>query len=466
MGRPVSLMLLLTVIFAAVFLAAPVYADGFNTVVEDVRIRLRLDYPTEVKAGSCFSITSDVVALGALSDLTVTLKVVRHGDSGSTVLLDTKLIDYASVSAGFEQLKTLTLCTSSDSSDSFIEANMTATYTVGSESYKTKSVFFMAIIRSKTYSELSAELSSANAQIALLRDEVDRLEDEVRRLNDEISSLRTRLESAESETDELRRAHQALLEEHAELTARYNDLLSDFEALKESFDSLNDKYISLLIDYGSLRGTYESLKQSFEALQSSHESLRKDYEDTSRNLSSLQSLYNDLLSRHEGLKKSYDDSIKSIGSLEGALKEREREASLLRANLEGALSESSLVKSLAAAQAAGIAVLGALTYVRKRGRGGSEARRSEDGGSGRPDEGAGTGVGRENHGNNPGEDEQGGGRVQRVLSGRRVTIPSDMAEKLGLKVGDNVAVSLLRDCLAIRRLEPAEEENRPLPGPS
>jgi len=459
--KPVNFMFLFTAVVMAVSIATPVYADGFNTVVEDTRIRLRLDYPPEVKAGSCFSITSDIVVLGDLAGLKVTIKIVQQGDSGGTVILDTKLLDELSVSAGFEHLRTLNLCLPSSSSNPFLEANITATYTAGDTSYKTKSVLFMSIVRSKTYSELSAELSSANAWINFLRDEIKRLEGEVRRLSDEVSSLKARLESAESMANDLRSKYQDLLGKHTELSAKYSELVSNYKSLKESFDSLNERYLSLLMDYGSLKGTYESLRASFETLQSSYEELRKDYGDVSRKLSSLQSLYSDLSSRHEELKKSYEESIKTIGSLQGALREREREAALLRANLEGAVSESSLAKSLAAAQAAGIALLGAYTYMRRRTKKSVETRRDE-GKQGNPNPAPSEGEGPDNPGN-PGSVDA---RIQRVLSGRRITIPSDIAERMGLRIGDAVSVSLLKDYLAVKRLEPAEGEDQHPPGPS
>jgi DNA repair exonuclease SbcCD ATPase subunit len=294
--------------------AASAVPGGFNILVEDSRLKVRLTYPPEVEIGSCFNVQIEVTALSALEDLNLRLKVTYFYDAGSQVLYDQLLIDTLDV-AGPQVvlLKNIVLCIPSPVRiDPFLEARLTTSYTIDTTTIGLTNTFYLSTVRQISYERLSSMLASANQEVSRLRAEVDRLRSELGRLE-------ARLQDAASREEQLKANLQALTLENQRLRDKIAELQTLSEALGRQLSALNDRYTALLKDYSALDERNKSLMDSYLALQKSFEELRRDYEAVSRDLASMRSMYSDLQARHEGLRSSYEGAVKTIGELQGRL---------------------------------------------------------------------------------------------------------------------------------------------------
>jgi predicted nuclease with TOPRIM domain/bifunctional DNA-binding transcriptional regulator/antitoxin component of YhaV-PrlF toxin-antitoxin module len=448
--RPLLLALELAILLLMIGAASAV-PGGFNILVEDSRLKVRLTYPPEVEIGSCFNVQIEVTALSALEDLNLRLKVTYFYDAGSQVLYDQLLIDTLDV-AGPQVvlLKNIVLCIPSPVRiDPFLEARLTTSYTIDTTTIELTNTFYLSTVRQISYERLSSMLASANQEVSRLRAEVDRLRSELGRLE-------ARLQDAASREEQLKADLQALTLENQRLRDKIAELQTLSEALGRQLSALNDRYTALLKDYSALDERNKSLMDSYLALQKSFEELRRDYEAVSRDLTSMRSMYSDLQARHEGLRSSYEGAVKTIGELQGRLGEVERQKGVLEGMLSQALGESGFLRNVAVAQGVGIAALGgglglwAITRRRRRPPAPSTAPQPPPSQPSSPQPQA-----------NPpsttalteGEEvvaqESSEEAVQKVISGRRVTIPSRLAERLGLSIGDHVKISLLGERIVL-----------------
>ncbi len=431
-------------------------ATGYNIVVEDGRIKVRITYPPEVEIGSCFNIQIEVTALSALEDLSLRLKITYFHDTGSQVLFNQLLINTLDVAAPSVVLfRNIGLCIPAPVRvDPFLEAKITTSYTYDSSTVDLANTFYLSTVRRVSYERLSSMLASANQELSRLRSEVERLRSEVGRLE-------TRLQEMARREEHLRDDLQHLAEENRRLREKLAELQALNENLGRQLTEMTERYTALLKDYSALDERNKGLMESYLALQKSFEGLRRDYEAVSRDLASLRSLYSDLQSRHEGLRSSYEGAVKTIGELQGRLSELERQKGVLEGMLSQALGESGFLRNVAVAQGVGLAVIGgglgfwALTRRRRRGttqpiaQPATQQPPTSPPATQPPASAAKepVSVAAETVGNGAGgsAEEPSEEAVQKVISGRRVTIPSRLAERLGLAIGDHVKISLLGD---------------------
>jgi len=141
------------------------------------------------------------------------------------------------------------------------------------------------------------------------------------------------------------------------------------------------------------------------------------------------------------------------------------------AMLDNALRERNVFSNIVIAQAIGLGGLGALyLFERKR------ARRSPspatpsvhvpEGGSGEPPSSEVSSAPAQSELQS--QENGNGGMVQKVISGRRITIPKKVAELLGVDVGDQVELGVIGDALMVRKLRRPADGQPPaeLDGPS
>ncbi|MEM1517936.1 MAG: hypothetical protein QXI27_02240 [Nitrososphaerota archaeon] len=400
-------------------------ANGFN-VLKDDNLMIKLSYPVEAEVESCIKINVEVTTLRAVENLTVILKLTYVADSTLNKFFDKKLIDNVDTD-GPELVysKTLNVCLPTVTKpDPYVKAEVAATYSTIDDS-NLYGAFYMLTVRSPTYSQLLSQYNEAKKTIDALKSE--------------ISGLKLQIELLNNELDSAREANAVLSAKLFMINKNYEELKKKYEEVLKKYEDLNTQYINLVQDYGSLKGTYEVLMKNYETLQKDYQDIRRDYELVSRELSTLQAFYNDLKVRHSDLQESYGEAVKMIGELKGIADERERNLNILQAMLSQAASEGNIVKSLAAAQAVGLAGIGGYLVYRKK----AEKRRP---------------VEKTKEENKVSSSEDSSVKVSeakqdatssvdikitkplKILSGRRVTIPMKIADELGLKVGDLVRV--------------------------
>jgi len=179
------------------------------------------------------------------------------------------------------------------------------------------------------------------------------------------------------------------------------------------------------------------------------------------------------------LDSAHQEAVKQIGSLTGALEERGRQMDALMAMLDNALRERNVFSNIVIAQALGLGGLGALYLIERRRfrRSGPSAAPSvkvPEGGSGGPSaNGANTpslqsAQGAQSQTDLQSQENGNGGLIQKVISGRRITIPKKLAELLGVDVGDQVELGVIGDALMVRKYrKPADGQPPAEPdGPS
>jgi len=459
---PVASGALLRAVLAASLMAfaltAPTaYALAYNITVEDARIKVRFTYPPEVEVGSCFNVQIEVTALSPLNDLYLRLKIIYFYDSTSQTLFDGVLIDHLDVSGpGVILFRNIGLCIPSNAAaDPWLEARLSLSYLTDTTPVEISNTFYLSTVRRVSYERLSERLDDANRELSSLRSEVSRLRSEV-------AALKAMLDEAGKREEGLR----AKIEELSRLKDELEGRLARAEALRgeleKQLSELRDRYNQLLADNAALHERNRGLAESYATLQKVYEELRRDFDAVSRDLSAARALYDDLQSRHESLRQSYEGSVKAVGQLEGKLGELQRQRDVLEAMLNQAAGESGFYRSLAVGQGVGLIALGggmaALALFRRRGRppGTQSPMPSQqpprDAAQHRP-----TGAEQEMAGADQEEAQQlareeGSARgevVQKVISGRRITIPSRLAEKIGISIGDAIRIGLVGDKLVL-----------------
>lgn len=412
-----------SILIFAMLVSTTSAASGFNYIKDD-GVMIKLSYPVEVENNSCFKITVEITTLTAVENLTVTLKLTYIADSTSSKFFDKKLV--SNVDTDGPELvysSTISVCLPTITKpDPYVKGEVTAKYINADDEYILSDTFYMTTVRTPSYSKLQSMYNDAKKEIDALKSE--------------ISELKLHIDSLSKELDSAKYDNVVLITKLSILDKDYSELKKKYEDLQKKYDDLNSVYINLVKDYGSLRGTHESLMKNYEALQEDYQSLRRDYELVSRELTTIQTIYNDLKARYLNLQENYGEAIKTIGELKGIADEREKNLNVLQAMLSQAASEGSIIKSLAAAQSVGLAGIGIYLLYKRKGEKRGQIVKADDKENSRPEDSSlkTTGVKQDTTSNVELKES----RPLKILSGRRITIPMNIAEELGLRVGDSV----------------------------
>jgi len=447
-------------------------AITFNSLIDDGKLAVTLNYPSEVKRGTCFNVRVEVNALTAMSDLNVTLVIELRSGPSVYVLFTGKVVDDWSGGPGPVTNSIVGACVTSSHPTGVIVLRTSIEYNIGSDRLTLVSSFLMGLARDTTYDELAALYSAAQNEISRLRSAVDDLRREAERLRARISELMSEVSALNARLDALRERYERLQSDYASLLSRYQEL-------QQSYAKLQDDYENLTRQHEALRATNSELRKAYDALQKELETLRAEYAELQKQHASLTALHEDLKRRYAQLDSAHQEAVKQIGSLTGALEERGRQMDALMAMLDNALRERNVFSNIVIAQALGLGGLGALYLIERRRfrRSGPSAAPSvkvPEGGSGGPSaNGANTpslqsAQGAQSQTDLQSQENGNGGLIQKVISGRRITIPKKLAELLGVDVGDQVELGVIGDALMVRKYrKPADGQPPAEPdGPS
>jgi predicted nucleic acid-binding Zn-ribbon protein len=447
-------------------------AITFNSLIDDGKLAVTLNYPSEVKRGTCFNVRVEVNALTAMSDLNVTLVIELRSGPSVYVLFTGKVVDDWSGGPGPVTNSIVGACVTSSHPTGVIVLRTSIEYNIGSDRLTLVSSFLMGLARDTTYDELAALYSAAQNEISRLRSAVDDLRREAERLRARISELMSEVSALNARLDALRERYERLQSDYASLLSRYQEL-------QQSYAKLQDDYENLTRQHEALRATNSELRKAYDALQKELEKLRAEYAELQKQHASLTALHEDLKRRYAQLDSAHQEAVKQIGSLTGALEERGRQMDALMAMLDNALRERNVFSNIVIAQALGLGGLGALYLIERRRfrRSGPSAAPSvkvPEGGSGGPSaNGANTpslqsAQGAQSQTDLQSQENGNGGLIQKVISGRRITIPKKLAELLGVDVGDQVELGVIGDALMVRKYrKPADGQPPAEPdGPS
>ena len=447
-------------------------AITFNSLIDDGKLAVTLNYPSEVKRGTCFNVRVEVNALTAMSDLNVTLVIELRSGPSVYVLFTGKVVDDWSGGPGPVTNSIVGACVTSSHPTGVIVLRTSIEYNIGSGRLTLVSSFLMGLARDTTYDELAALYSAAQNEISRLRSAVDDLRREAERLRARISELMSEVSALNARLDALRERYERLQSDYASLLSRYQEL-------QQSYAKLQDDYENLTRQHEALRATNSELRKAYDALQKELEKLRAEYAELQKQHASLTALHEDLKRRYAQLDSAHQEAVKQIGSLTGALEERGRQMDALMAMLDNALRERNVFSNIVIAQALGLGGLGALYLIERRRfrRSGPSAAPSvkvPEGGSGGPSaNGANTpslqsAQGAQSQTDLQSQENGNGGLIQKVISGRRITIPKKLAELLGVDVGDQVELGVIGDALMVRKYrKPADGQPPAEPdGPS
>jgi len=405
--RIIELMVLITLVTSVA--ATSAWGYGYSVLEDD--IEFRVDYPVEMKIDTCSTVTFWMKAAQNLTDLLVVLTIYYHSDSSANPLYSNTIISEDSVEAGWTESKSIQICVPrATPKDPYVRAQLEISYELNGTDKELRYEWYMSIVRSKTYDELESEIADLKNTIKDLENQIEDLQSE---LDEKIESL----QNLQGDYEELLTNYSSLLEKYQQLKSSFNALSEEYQQLEDEYQSLKDSHHATLVDLEKLKTKYELLMKDYGDLEEKYSSLLKDYETTLSELKSYKSLYLDLKSRHESLQSRHNELIAEVSSLRQRLSDLEEDYGALSKIYEATLGESNLTKNILFAQTAAVAAgLGAYAIMHKRyGRRGSESLESPKEGNGEK-------------------------KVQKVLSGRRITIPSEVAAKLGLKEGDQVEV--------------------------
>ncbi len=414
----------LIALLATVIMASS--AQGFSTIEND--LEYRLDYPIEIKTGSCVTLSFWMKASKTLADVTVSLSIFYHRDSRVDTLYSGVVLSEGLLTAGSTRSKSISICIPREApAEPYLRAKVQFYYN-GSE--RLSHEWYMSVVRNLTYEDLESEISK-------LRGKVSNLENELREKCQELNHLREDYKTLLASYSSLQESYQKLKEEYLRLKDDYQDLQEEYSSLQNSYNSLSDKHQSALLDLERARTLYESLMKQFDKLEEQYRLLLKDYESTLSELRTYKAMYEDLKSRHDDLRSRHDVLIAEASQLRQRLADLEEDYSYLNRVYEATLGESSLTKNILLAQtaavAAGVGIYAALS--RKIPKKPRSLETAEEGNSEK--------------------------KVQKVLSGRRITIPSDAAAKLGLREGDLVEIDYGNGSIIIKPVEKKEPEFKP-----
>ncbi len=464
MERSVLPMSLATVLLIGALLLPSGSAITFNSLIDDGKLAVTLNYPSEVKRGSCFNVRVEANALTAMSDLNVTLVVELRSGPSVYVLFSGKVVDDWSGGPGPVVNNIVGACVTTSHPAGLIVVRVSIEYHIGAARLTLESSFLMGYARDTTYDELAALYSAAQSEISRLRSVVE----DMRR---EVAGLRARISELMSDLSAMGARYDALRERYDRLQSEYTELLSRYQELQQRYSKLQSDYEDLKRLHEALQATESELRKAYGALREELEKLRADYAELQKQHASLTALHEDLKRRYEQLDSAHQEAVRQIGSLTGSLEERGKQMEALMAMLDNALRERNVFSNIVIAEALGLGGLGALYLFERRRLRRSETSasapvRAPEGGSGGPSETEAVSA--------PAQVEQlaqengNGGMVQKVISGRRITIPKKVAELLGVDVGDQVELGVIGDALMVRKLrKPADGQPPAEPdGPS
>lgn len=414
----------LPALLAALIMAS--YAQGFSAVEND--LEYRLDYPVEIKTGTCSAINFWMKASKTLTDVTVSLSVFYHRDSRVDTLYSEAILSESMLAAGSTKSKSISICVPRGvPTDPYLRAKIQFYYN-GSE--RLSQEWYMSIVRDETYDELRSEVNKLRGTVSSLENELKKRDEKLSQLQDDYNTLLASYIS-------LKESYRKLKEDLAKLEDDYRNLQKDYSSLQNSYESLRDKHQSTLLNLERINALYESLSRQFESLEEKYRSLLTDYESTLAELRTYKSMYEDLKLRHDDLRSRHDALIAEAAQLRQRLAELESDYSYLNRIYEATLGESSLTKNILFAQTAAVATgLGIYAVLSRR-------------------------IARKPRTPETAEEGNGEKKVQKILSGRRITIPSEAAAKLGLKEGDLVEVDYGNGSIIIRPADREKPKQKP-----
>lgn len=410
----------------------PAYAEAYNVILKDGNLRVTLYYPPEVEISSCYNFRFEAQAFNSLIIEEIKLVVKMYRDGISETIYHQVLVEAETVTNGWTFSKNIIICIPSPRRpDPFLEAEIYAEYQLDSTTKILSTEWYMSTVRTKAYDELLSELDEANKKIRYLEEKIRKLDDYMNKLEIDLANLSNSYNKLSSDYNSLQVSYRKLQEDYISLQQRY-------AGLQDEFKSLNDDYRKLLIDYERLRTMYEQLMDNNKQLQSNYNSLREDYTSLSKEHYSLQGVYQDLTERYNDIKSRYESSINTIGqlqstinNLEQTIKEKEEKINELNLIYASTANENTLTKSILYAQTAAIAGVGAGIYLM------SLRKKKTAQPPPPPAPLSMTNVLKEEEVKNSGN-----GRIQKILSGRRITLPRDALEKLNIKEGGKVIVEV------------------------
>jgi hypothetical protein len=150
-------------------------AITFNSLIDDGKLAVTLNYPSEVKRGTCFNVRLEVNALTAMSDLNVTLVIELRSGPSVNVLFTGKVVNDWSGGPGPVTNSIVGACVTSSHPTGVIVLRTSIEYNIGSDRLTLVSSFLMGLARDTTYDELAALYSAAQNEISRLRSAVDDL---------------------------------------------------------------------------------------------------------------------------------------------------------------------------------------------------------------------------------------------------------------------------------------------------
>jgi len=427
--RSIRLIWLISLMVLIASLVMPLSAQGFSTVEND--LEYRLDYPVEVKTSTCFTINFWMKAHKTLTDLRVSLSIFYHENSGVRTLYSDTIISTDVLEAGSTTSKSISVCLPrARPVDPYLRAEIEFYY---NSSRRLSHEFYMSIVRAETYAELESQVSTLRSKVSNLESRISALEKELDQKSQELNKLK-------DDYNKLLANYLSLKESYQNLKDDYQSLQEDYSRLQRSYESLSSKHQSTLMDLERIRALYDSLTRQFNKLEEQYSSLLRDYESTLSELRTYKSMYEDLKARHDDLRSRHDTLIAEAAQLRQRLADLEEDYSYLNRVYEATLGESSLTKNILFAQTAAVAAgLGIYAILSRK-----LAKRPRS-----PE---------------VMEEGNGGKKIQKILSGRRVTIPSDAAARLGIKEGDLVEIDYGNGSIIIRPVEGKVSEPKPETG--
>lgn len=429
--------------------AHPGHATTFISSVHDERLTVTLTYPAEVKRGTCFQVRLEAFAHSPLSRLNVTVRLELRSGASVFPLYSAPVVSMWSGPSGTVTNTLVGGCITTSHPTGVVVAKVYFEYIHSGNEFNLSNLFQMSFVRDQTYEELATLYGSASSEIGNLRSALNEALRTIGSLTEEVRRLRSEVERQRSEILALQR-------ERSELENRLNALNALYAQLRRDYDTLQSNYERLVREHASLQTVELNLRRSYEGLVRAHEQLLEEFARLKEEMATLKALHEDLKSRHNALSVAHDESVRTVGTLRGALEERGRQIEVLNAMLDNALRERTIFSNVVIGQALGLGGLGALYLL--------ERRRSRRSPGSTPRE-------RQNHDSPPsstertnGDDENGSALVQRVISGRRITIPKPIAERLGVRVGDLVEVLMADGYLSVKPLtRPADDRLPPEP---
>lgn len=424
---------IVTGILLTLFIVSPIWAEAYNVILQDENIRISLYYPPEVKINSCYNFRLEVQAFNSFTIEEIKLTIKMYRDGVTETLYDEAVVSSLPVTNGWTFSKNIIICIPTPRRpDPFLEARIYADYMFDDSDEKTLSTeWYASTIRVKTYDELVSELQEAKKRIKYMEERIDNLNDDIDKLEKDLDNVLNSYNTLLSDYNSLQSSYRRLQEDYASLQNRYM-------SLQDEHKGLNEDYRRLLIDYEKLRTLYEELSDNNRQLQSNYDSLRGDYTSLSREYYRLQGIYQDLSGRYDDLKSRYESGINTIGKLqstiedlEKTIKEKEEKISELNLMYTSTANENILTKNILYVQTAAVIGAGAGIYI-------MNLRRKKTTPPPPPSTPAPEIT--KPRGEKP--ESSGNGRIQKILSGRRITLPRDALEKLRIKDGEKVLVEL------------------------